>query len=134
MWEIYDISPDVGGLGQLPWLPSQLGTDAMVKVISLMVWHILLYLLFYTSSTPKPECVPKRTFCSRALKFAWHVVLLWVTQYTMGFDESLTVYFRQIFNFHSCYSGGILRTLGVQPGLVKFNKIIEKILYFGYQS
>ena len=22
MWEIYDNSPDVGGLGQLPWLPN----------------------------------------------------------------------------------------------------------------
>ena len=39
-------------------------------------------------------------FCSRPLIF--HNMKFFI-YYLMGFYESITVYFRQIFNFHSCY-------------------------------
>ena len=42
MWEIYDNLLDVGNLG-LPWF-IYFGTEAMVKVIGLIMWNILFYL------------------------------------------------------------------------------------------
>ena len=49
----------MGDLGNISWVFFYFGTDAMVKVISLMVWNILLYIILLSEYKQLPTGPPR---------------------------------------------------------------------------